>query len=40
LVLENEDASDECIAEPESLPPGAGYEVAVTEPAEVLADEA
>jgi Barstar (barnase inhibitor) len=35
---ENEDAFNECIAELEGLPPGAGYVVVITEPDQVLGD--
>ncbi|MGB7364436.1 MAG: barstar family protein [Rhodococcus sp. (in: high G+C Gram-positive bacteria)] len=36
---ENWAAFDECLSEPESLPPGKGYIIVVTEPNEVLAEE-
>ncbi|WP_062463230.1 barstar family protein [Demequina soli] len=36
---DNEDAFNECIAELEALPAGAGYVVTITEPDQVLADE-
>ncbi len=35
---ENKDAFNECIADLETLPPGQGYVVAITEPDQVLAD--
>jgi hypothetical protein len=37
---ENKDAFDECIAEMDALPAGAGYVVLITEPDQVLADAA